>query len=170
MPDDALDGVLRLHAVVDELVAPLVSRHAARLKCAPGCAACCVDGLTVFEVEAARISSEAPQVLAQPPGPLGACAFLDAAGACRIYAQRPYVCRTQGLPLRWVEERGRRVVERRDICPLNAPGEPVESLHKDDCWPLGLVEARLGALQDRVDGGARTRVPLRALFGEQEQA
>lgn len=164
MPAEVLDRLLRLHAVVDELVAPLATRHAARLRCRQGCADCCVDGLTVFEVEAARITAHAPEVLTQAPGPAGACAFLDGEGACRIYAHRPYVCRTQGLPLRWVEERRGRVVERRDICPLNAEGEPIERLHKDDCWPLGLVEARLAGLQDLVDGGAGRRVALRDLF------
>ena len=170
MPAEVLDGLSRLHAVVDELVAPLEARHAARLRCGRGCSTCCVDGLTVFEVEAARITSQAPEVLHEAPGPEGACAFLDGEGGCRIYAQRPYVCRTQGLPLRWVEERRGRVVERRDICPLNAEGEPIATLPKDECWPLGLVEARLGALQDRVDGGARRRVALRALFVDQEPA
>ena len=52
----------QLHAVVDQLVAPLHARHAARLRCAPGCAGCCVDGLTVFAVEAARIEAEHPDV------------------------------------------------------------------------------------------------------------
>ena len=35
-------------------------------------------------------------------GPEGACAFLDGEGGCRVYPDRPYVCRTQGLPLRWI--------------------------------------------------------------------
>ena len=61
------------------------------------------------------------------------------------------------------------VEERRDICPLNRDGEPLESLPKDDCWPIGLVEARLAALQDRVDGGQGRRVSLRSLF-EGDQA
>ena len=47
-----------------------------------------------------------PEVLRSEPHPPGACAMLDADGACRVYAARPYVCRTQGLPLRWAERRG----------------------------------------------------------------
>lgn len=164
VPPAALAHLVRLHGVVDELLAPLYARHADRLRCAPGCAGCCVDGLSVFEVEAARIEEEFPAVLADSPHPPGACAFLDEAGACRVYAARPYVCRTQGLPLRWLEERRGRVVERRDICPENEQGEPLGRLPKDDCWALGPVEERLRRLQEQVDGGEGRRVALRALF------
>lgn len=160
----ALTYVERLHAVVDELVAALNVRHGARLQCRRGCSGCCVDELTVFEVEAARIRARYPEVLAASPHPPGACAMLDADGACRVYEARPYVCRTQGLPLRWVEERRGRVVERRDICPLNEPGPPLSEIPKDDCWSLGPVEERLRTVQAAVDGGEARRVALRALF------
>ncbi len=95
--------------------------------------------------------------------------MLDADGACRIYEVRPYVCRTQGLPLRWVEA----AVERRDICPLNEPGEPIEELPEDACWELGPIEERLAATELEEgraagDSGApeatRPRVRLRDLF------
>ncbi len=158
--------VARLHAVVDELTAPLAARLGGRLQCRSGCAACCVDDLTVFEVEAARIRADFPQVLTEAPRPPGACAFLDEAGACRIYAARPYVCRTQGLPLRWIEQRRGQPVERRDICPLNEPGLPLTALSKDDCWSLGPVEERLRLTQEALDGGEGRRVALRDLFTE----
>jgi len=97
------------------------------------------------------------------PGPAGGCAFLDDAGACRIYPHRPYVCRTQGLPLRWAEDEGDAVVERRDICPLNAEGLLIEDLPAEAMWTLGPVERRLAAAQART-GDPERRVPLRALF------
>ena len=161
----ALATIGRLHGIIDELVAPLAQRHAGRLQCQRGCADCCQDGLTVFEIEAARIVAEHPDVLDLAPHPPGACAFLDAEGACRVYDARPYVCRTQGLPLRWVEERGAEVVELRDICPKNEEGAPLDALPKDDCWALGPVEDKLAALQGMLDRGALRRVALRDLFG-----
>lgn len=166
VPAAALEHLRRLHAVVDQLTAPLAEKHGPRLRCRVGCSDCCVDELSVFEVEAARIVEEFPEVLAGSPHPPGACAMLDERGACRIYAARPYVCRTQGLPLRWLEERRGRVVERRDICPLNAEGPAIGTLDKDDCWALGPVEDRLARLQEGVDGGQGRRVGLRSLFGE----
>jgi hypothetical protein len=150
---------------VDAQAGPLHERHAARLQCRRGCSACCVDDLTVFAVEAALIRARAPDVLRERPHAPGACAFLDAAGACRVYAHRPYVCRTQGLPLRWVEfDAPGGPVERRDICPLNEAGPPIETLPAADCWELGPVEARLARIQAELGGGALARVALRELF------
>jgi len=99
------------------------------------------------------------------PHPPGACAFLDGEGACRIYGQRPYVCRTQGLPLRWIEESPEgEAVEMRAICPLNEEGEPVETLPAKACWSIGPAEAALVKLQGEISGGELRRVPLRRLF------
>jgi len=163
---DAQEALRRLHAEVDRAAGALAERHRERLRCGRGCSACCVDGLTVFEVEAERIRSAHPELLASgvPHSP-GACAFLGDAGECRVYADRPYVCRTQGLPLRWLETGpGEEVVERRDICPLNEAGEPLETLDAHACWTLGPIEDRLRRLQETMGDGAARRVPLRALF------
>jgi hypothetical protein len=159
---DRRDGLRALHDEVDRAAAQLAERHRGRLRCGRGCSACCVDGITVFEVEAERIRSAHGELLASGlPHPAGACAFLGDAGECRIYPDRPYVCRTQGLPLRWLEDDA---LERRDICPLNEAGEPLEAVAPDACWTLGPVEERLRRLQAAADGGALRRVALRSLF------
>jgi Fe-S-cluster containining protein len=73
-----------------------------------------------------------------------------AAGECRVYAHRPYVCRTQGLPLRVLlegegegeqNESGDESVpkEHRDICPLNADKLDVKALPADQCWTIGTL-------------------------------
>jgi uncharacterized protein len=161
-----VESVASMHADVDREARRLHVLHAPRLRCRVGCSACCVDGLTVFDAEADHIRNRHAELLANDaPGPLGACAFLDGEGACRIYAERPYVCRTQGLPLRWIEhENDANEVELRDICPLNEAGQPIETLPPGDCWTIGHAEARLGALQLAGGGGAR-RTALRDLFG-----
>ncbi len=164
------DYVAQLHTLVDTLTAPVAATHQARIQCTRGCAGCCADGLTVFEVEADHIRRSAPAVLhGQQPHPPGACAMLDADGACRIYAARPYVCRTQGLPLRWAEadpDNADQAIELRDICPLNADGPPLDSLPDDQLWTLGPVEQRLAAAQAMHPAGHDARVPLRGLFHE----
>ena len=163
-----MDGPIEiLHAAVDAAAAALSAMHGRRLRCGPGCAGCCVDDLTVFEVEATRIRREFGGLLrsASPAG-IGACAMLDTDGRCRIYAARPYVCRTQGLPLRWLDlPEPDEVVEGRDICPLNdaepwVVDAPIEWLEPEQCWTIGPVEERLAALQ-----GDGRRVALRDLFG-----
>jgi Fe-S-cluster containining protein len=157
-----MKALAALHAAVDAWAAEIAALHGARLRCRRGCSACCVDGITVFAVEAERIRAHNAELLARgAPHPAGACAFLDADGACRIYDDRPYVCRTQGLPLRWLDEE--RAAELRDICTLNEPGAPLETLPESACWTLGETEARLAELQ-RAFGRAGERVALRALF------
>jgi len=153
-----------LHREIDLLAGGVAGQHT--LQCRRGCASCCVDELTVFEVEADRIRESFAKLLETgEPGPVGGCAFLDGEGACRIYEARPYVCRTQGLPLRWLEEdEEEEVVELRDICPLNAETTPPETLDEEACWTIGPFEERLAELQAAADGGAMRRLPLRDLF------
>lgn len=159
--------VLRLHVVVDELAAPIERAQPGALACREGCAGCCVDELTVFEIEAELLRERYASLFAEgAPGPVGACAMLDAKGACRVYAHRPYVCRTQGLPLRWLEEDDAgEAFEARDVCPLNAEAVgPLEDASASRCWTIGPVEERLRERQRAVDGGEGRRVALRSLF------
>jgi Fe-S-cluster containining protein len=163
-----LSSLEQLYREVDRLVEPLTEAHRHRLRCREGCNSCCIEGITVFEVEALNIRRHleelaGPQQAHEP----GACAFLDASGSCRIYSSRPYVCRTQGLPLRWIDEESFQApVEMRDICPLNDNGEPIEELPEEECWSIGPFESRLAALQVELSGGGLRRVGLRDLFGE----
>jgi hypothetical protein len=153
-----------LRGAIDREAHRLVLLHGERLRCRQGCSGCCVDGLTVFEVEAEPIRRHHADLLRTgTPHARGACAFLDDEGGCRVYADRPYVCRTQGLPLRWIDRREGEPVELRDVCPLNDAGEPIEGLPIDACWTLGPVEERLASLELARGVGA-TRTPLRALF------
>ena len=163
---EAQAALRRLYQEVDRAAAALAERHRERLRCGRGCHACCVDGLRVFEVEAERIRSSHPALVESGlPHPPGGCAFLGDAGECRIYPDRPYVCRTQGLPLRWLEESSpTEVVEHRDICPLNEAGEPIEALPAEACWTLGPFEDRLRRLQQAADAGGGRRVALREIF------
>jgi hypothetical protein len=160
------DALRLLHDEVDRAAAALAQVHRDRLNCRRGCHDCCVDDLTVFEVEAERIREHHAELLATgAPHRAGACAFLDGDGACRIYEDRPYVCRTQGLPLRWIEHGDDgEPVEYRDICPLNEEGPPIETLGPEDCWSIGPFEARLGALQEERSGDTPRRIALRDLF------
>jgi Fe-S-cluster containining protein len=168
---ETMKWVERLYAVVDALVAPIAASHVPPLACRAGCHGCCVDGLTVFAIEAAVIEAHHGDLLAEGDAHApGACAFLDASGECRVYAHRPYVCRTQGLPLRWLEsDADGEPAEMRDVCPLNAEGLPVEELLATDCWTIGPVEQRLAGRQEAEDGGEGRRVTLRGLFARERR-
>ena len=154
----------QIHTAVTRSAHRLELLHADALQCRRGCYDCCVDNITVFEIEAARIIASHAQLLAHArPHPIGACAFLDQNGGCRIYPQRPYVCRTQGLPLRWLDtDPEGHTNEYRDICPLN-DHIPLTQLPPEACWTLGRTEKLLRQAQQQ-HGGTLRRVALRALF------
>lgn len=162
MNSPSTDSRLRqFYRSVDEDTRRLQTLHSDRLQCRRGCSACCVDGLTVFVVEADYIRQQDPVWLRNArPHPEGQCAFLDPGGACRIYAHRPYVCRTQGLPLRWITDDQE---EMRDICPLNETTEPVETIPIVHCWTIGPREGQLAEIQRSADPGM-PRIALRDLF------
>lgn len=167
--EEAVFELRKMYRDVGARAAELVQVHQDRLKCERGCSQCCVDGLSVFEIEARHIEHHFGSLLESGrAAEEGGCAFLDGAGGCRIYSCRPYVCRTQGLPLRWLAEKEDSLVEFRDICPLNDEGPPVESLSEEDCWTLGPFEEKLARLQSFLDGGEMRRIPLRTLFHSRE--
>jgi Fe-S-cluster containining protein len=136
--DRILKELEAFHGEVDQETAKLEKIHAERLECKSGCADCCVDDLSVFDVEAERIRRRHKVLLSvMTPHPAGACAFLDHENHCLIYDCRPYVCRTQGLPLSWTETR-------------------------DDGSEY---EGKLAELQRRWGNGKMKRVKLRVLPG-----
>ncbi len=161
---ELLQQLKAMYAEVDAQAGKLEIIHAERLKCGRGCSSCCIDGITVFEIEAEHIRTNHADFLKnQSPNTKAGCAFLGAEGACRIYENRPYVCRTQGLPLRWLEEIDNEIVEYRDICPLNEEGEPIENLAQEKCWTIGEFESKLAGIQVQLDENM-TRIALRDLF------
>ena len=170
IPQEILTEVMRLHAEVSRDAETLATRLGSLLVCRLGCDDCCQDDLAVFPIEAEVIGRHCEPLLTfDQPHPPGKCAFLDADGACRIYPWRPYVCRTQGLPLRWLENGE---VEERGICSLNAEqlasqSTQLAALPIDNCWTIGQFESRLAGLQVRALGTFQDtlpRVKLRDLF------
>lgn len=112
---------------LDAEIARIGTRHGATLSCGPRCASCCL-GFSVLPLEAACLR-EAIDAL-----PAASREHLDrnlAEGTdrcpllidelCSIYAARPVICRTQGLPLAYVDEE-REAIEV-SACPLNFPDD-----------------------------------------------
>ena len=156
-----MDSLRGLHDEIDGRAGVVAKVHAERLLCRRGCSSCCLDGLTVRRIEAERIRRAHPDLLERgEPHPSGGCAFLDSEGACRIYDDRPSVCRSQGLPLRVLFENDEGdIEERRDICPLNlVGGPPLEDLDEESFWLIGPFELRLGRLDEAFTSGADRRV------------
>ncbi len=133
---------LELIREIDQAVSQLSEgRLAGRIGCRPGCSACCM-AFSVLPLEAAML-----QQGSMLPSPVtgtrqdGQCVFL-AGGLCSAYPHRPVICRTQGLPLAYVDES----LEQIDVsaCPLNFAEDAV--LEHDDLLFIDSFNERLAAL------------------------
>ncbi len=116
-----------LVARVDELCSRIGEEFDGHLACRPGCSGCCrhltlswVEGFALARAVRALpataaddIRSRARSASASSPCPL----LVD--GHCLLYAARPIICRTHGLPLLATDTEGARRV---DFCPENFRG------------------------------------------------
>jgi uncharacterized protein len=199
--DDPLAAHRALVEKVDAFSAGVHARRAASMACRPGCSACCQVELTVCDVEAAQVREglRALDVVArdslrarldpaedEPAENGGPCVMLGDDGRCAIYAARPLVCRTQGLPLRYPRDtvpvdavmgRARGTGDPLTWCPLNfhdGPPEPVDVLDAERVDAMIAVSNRAylgGMARTRAEEPGRTgdptrRVALRTLARE----
>ena len=142
-PDrDIRIAYLELVREIDQAVSQLAEgRLAGRIGCRPGCSSCCL-AFSVLPLEAAML-----QQGILPPSPSaglrqdGQCVFL-AGGLCSAYLHRPVICRTQGLPLAYIDE----ALERIEVsaCPLNFAEDAV--LEQEDLLFMDSFNERLAAL------------------------
>jgi Fe-S-cluster containining protein len=109
------------------------------ISCAPGCSSCC-RRFSVLPLEAALIADSAGFPL-HPPGRGEYCPHLND-NRCSIYPQRPLICRSQGLPIGYIDE-DRAQIEV-SACPLNFPEDHPFAL--EDLLLLDAFNSRLAAL------------------------
>jgi Fe-S-cluster containining protein len=94
----------------------------------------------------------------------GACAFLRN-DSCTIYEARPLICRTQGLAMRFQEEKEGLRQTLIDICPLN--DSMLEIIHENEVLNLDLLNRILATLeQQEAQGTPRERPRLLDLQSE----
>ncbi len=114
----SIERYRRFRQQVDVRIARLEAVHGEHLACRPGCCGCCVN-LTVFAVELYSIAGQWVEAgIGEVAFDLRAtCGWLDE-GLCRIYAARPIICRTHGLPVAIPNEADPEH-EEVSFCPLN---------------------------------------------------
>lgn len=121
--DQLLTGYRQLVTRIDSHAAAVATSCGDQLACHPGCAGCCRQ-ITVSAIEALALWRALQDIPPAEAATLRAAAVAAEASEecpllegelCRLYAARPLICRTHGLPLLVEDEAGRRV----DFCPLN---------------------------------------------------
>jgi Fe-S-cluster containining protein len=163
---ELLANYRQLVARVDELCRQITNDWGEYLVCRPGCDSCCRH-LRLFPVEAAALAVAldglSPQVRDQLLVRAAGCGEDDPCplligGLCQLYADRPLICRTHGLPLLLEGEEGRRI----DFCPRNfqgvaaLPAGAVIDLEKLNTALTAIN--RLFAQQQGLDDAARLRL------------
>ncbi len=163
----APDRYRDLTARVDAFFTRVAERHAADLRCAPGCDSCCHARLTVTTIEADVISAhvatlEAPArahlaTVAARPVDAGKprCAALDDDGRCLVYEARPLVCRSHGVPIRLRSPGSLPVIQ---ACELNFTAHGPEAADADCVLDQKTLSATLLAVdQMHTDATGRPR-------------
>ena len=127
-------GLSDLGAIDEEIARAFEAaerRHPAALACRAGCADCCVAGLVVTPAEAARLRAFVDALSPAARSRLRAlvyrdeeasCIALEEDATCSVYAARPTVCRTHGLPYRVGDDEAERWDGRRRLSVLGSPG------------------------------------------------
>jgi hypothetical protein len=158
--ENLLNNYQCLVARVDELCRGIETALHGQITCSEGCSDCC-KAITLFPVEAAALAAF---LEALPAGEAAAirryvrendggerCPLLRD-NRCLVYAARPLICRTHGLPILFAEGDGQRV----DCCPLNLSG--CDSLPGSSVIDLD----RLNALLVAVNALYRSQAPAPA--------
>ena len=111
---------------LDELCRRITAEYGEYLACGEGCDGCCRH-VSIFPVEAVNLAAalgglpaeQAAHIrnLAAAASKNSACPLLEN-GRCLLYAARPLICRTHGLPLLTAEGGEKRI----DFCPKNFRG------------------------------------------------
>ncbi len=136
-PSAAVARLAELRAKVDAFCARVADRYPGALACGPGCSDCCRRELTVTAVEGvgiAEVVAAAPPAvraeLARRAREGAPCVALDPDGRCSVYEERPIVCRSHGVPIRFTShaEGGKRALPVIDACPKNFTGMELASL------------------------------------------
>ena len=166
-----------LTAKVEAFFTRVQSRYGGAMQCKAGCTACCHVRLSVTALEASVIR----EGLAQLPeaererlahrarhGAPGVCPALEADGRCALYAWRPLVCRSHGVPIRQREPDGTAPVS---ACEKNFEGGAGLPEVSPDCvLDQGTLSTMLGALDAALADARGTkrgeRFPLDALLVE----
>ncbi|HEY8402056.1 MAG TPA: YkgJ family cysteine cluster protein [Cytophagaceae bacterium] len=162
---DLLKELEAFYKEVDDSTSNIYALYKSKLKCRKGCSSCCQDDIEIFGVEAALIRNNYPQLLEEGhPAKVGACAFLDAEGGCRIYESRPLICRVFGMPLRWLEGPKRHQKDIRSVCALNFENETINDLPVEHCLHMDPLEEKLVLLQMRSGKPSLDKISLRKLF------
>lgn len=97
MDFSVFEAYFTLQQKLDARITELSNLHESYMVCKKGCSSCCMNfgilPIEYYAIQQALGVHTSPQV-----AHADSCKFLKN-GICSIYAHRPFICRTQGLPI-----------------------------------------------------------------------
>jgi Fe-S-cluster containining protein len=168
-------GNPRLDELYDKLDAFFtkgLADHRDEMECRAGCSDCC-KRFSVTGVEAERIEEVARALEPSLRTTIAERAQVDEQacpalvdGLCAIYEARPAICRTHGLPIRFVDpDPERRSLPMISACEKNFRGRDLEAIAKASVLDQTTVSTILGALE-AAHAAARGESPSRIAIAE----
>ncbi|RJQ79374.1 MAG: YkgJ family cysteine cluster protein [Desulfobacteraceae bacterium] len=161
------DQYLTFLSRIDAETSRVSQRLSNELRCGPGCNDCCMS-FSVLPLEAAflahnlTLNSQTRRQARSAAEISNRCPFL-AGGLCLVYAHRPIICRTQGLPIAYVDEEREAVIV--SACELNFPADRSSFAEEEllflDPFNQELAELNSAFAAQRGDKDAIRRIPLR---------
>ncbi len=156
-----------LRQELDQHCQELSQTHAAHMHCKAGCDQCCMD-FSVLPIEYFAIKAQAGDALTKGRKTTNEedCPFL-VDHQCVIYPCRPFICRTQGLPILFMGEEEWEL----SACELNFTRYDFDEFTQENTFPQDAYNSRLFMLNrkfiDSLPGkpyGVVDLIPLRNLF------
>lgn len=169
--ESLIKAYFELRDELDVAASKLESMHQSQLSCKAGCDSCC-ESLRLFPLELAAINYELGHSVTLPPKKwrntkTSKCRFLIN-HQCAIYASRPIICRTQGLPLLYENQDGEGY--QLSVCHLNFKGVDVNKFYDGNALfmppfnsRLFLLNEQFVELQQSTKVSSFSRYPLNAL-------
>lgn len=149
--ENLLDNYRLMVTRVDALCRGIQDVLSGRITCSEGCSSCCT-AITLFPVEAAALNAALEALPADQQMTIRRHVAEHADGErcplleqhrCLLYAARPIICRTHGLPIIYDEGSQRKT----DCCPLNTiEGESVSGSAVIDLDRLNTLLVAVNAL------------------------
>ncbi|HZK96973.1 MAG TPA: YkgJ family cysteine cluster protein [Prolixibacteraceae bacterium] len=160
----------QLRSEIDVLSESLEKQHKKHLNCKKGCDLCCM-AISVFPVEFYAIKAELDiksiSELAVPQNDEDCRYLVD--HSCAIYASRPVICRTHGLPLLYISLDGDEY--ELSCCELNFTDFDLDDFDDENTYPMDRINSQLYQINKNFVAGFENgkysetdRIPLADLI------
>lgn len=166
---NAKDKYRELRSEVDKLSDKLSNQHKSNLNCKKGCDSCCME-FSVLPVEFFTIVDEMKnrELSINHQANDEQCMFL-VGHECQIYPSRPFICRTHGLPLLYMNDEG--TAWELSFCELNFTDFELADFEDTNTFPQDKFNSQMYLLNKafleenkELPYGKRDLIPVRELL------